>query len=164
MRRPAKIAAAGIALSIAALAIAAAAILWSSQSSDHVSNLIPPAIVGGVVEEIGSVPDSASANGDISYIEIRVIGADQYDDHLLGKGNAFMPAEGDMLTLIRSEHTASLYGPEPQVGDAIEAMVWYYRKEMQIDGESRCAYDAYTIDTYSHILEMGDEPYFPLGS
>jgi len=152
MRSAVKIA---IVLSVS-LALAAAAILWSSRPSDNVSNSVPPAIVAGVVEDIRSAPDSASADGDISYMEIRVIDAERYKD--------FMPEAGDILTLIRSEHTIDSYGPDPKVGDTVQVSVSYGKKEIQIDGECRTAHYAYKIDTYDHILEMGDEPHFPLGS
>jgi hypothetical protein len=69
--------------------------------------------------------------------------------------------QGDTLTLIRNDHTERTYGPEPKIGDEVEAKIWYDKEDAVIDGEHRAAYDICSIETYSWLIESGQRSRYP---
>lgn len=152
------------AAALAALAIAEIALIAGFSHTAGVSNYVPPlATVAGTVEDIRTVSDASDADGSIAYIEIRVADADAAGAAAVQaeKDGSSLPEAGDTLMLIRNDHTERTYGPEPKIGDEVEAKIWYYKEDAVIDGEHRAAYDICSIETYSWLIESGQRSRYP---
>lgn len=72
-----------------------------------------------------------------------------------------LPEGGDILTLIRSGSTARAYGPEPEIGDEVEAEALFCKKDAVIVGEHRTAYSLWHIETYDWLIETGQRSHYP---
>lgn len=152
------------AAALAALAIAEIALIASFSHAEGVSNYVPPlATVAGTVEDIRTVSDASDDDGSIAYIEIRVADADATGAATVQaeKDGSSLPEAGDTLMLIRNDHTERTYGPEPKIGDEVEAKIWYDKEDAVIDGEHRAAYDICSIETYSWLIESGQRSRYP---
>lgn len=121
------------------------------------------ATVAGTVEDIRTVSDASDDDGSIAYIEIRVADADATGAAAVQaeKDGSSLPEAGDTLKLIRNDHTERTYGPEPKIGDEVEAKIWHDREDAVIDGEHRAAYDICSIETYSWLIESGQRSRYP---
>lgn len=149
---------------MAALAIVEFSLIWSSSRTSGVSGYIPPTIiVAGTAEDTGSVPSISVADGEPAYIELKVVDiqADSIAEMQAAKDGSVLPEEGDTLTFIRSDYTERTYGPEPEIGDEVEAEALFCKKDAVIDGEHRTAYSLWHIETYDWLIEAGQRFRYP---
>ena len=152
------------AAAVAALAIVELALIWSSFRASGVSNYVPPTIiVAGTVEDTGSVPGISVEDGEPAYIELKVVDiqADSVAEMQAAEDGSVLPEEGDTLTFIRSGYTERTYGPEPEIGDEVEAEALFCKKDAVIDGEHRMAYSLWHIETYDWLIETGQRSSYP---
>lgn len=152
------------AAAVVALAIAELALIWSSFRASGISNYVPPTIiVAGTVEDAGSVPGISVEDGEPAYIELKVVDiqADSIAEMQAAKDGSVLPEEGDTLTFIRSDYTERTYGPEPEIGDEVEAEALFCKKDAVIDGEHRTAYSLWHIETYDWLIETGQRSSYP---
>ncbi len=151
-------------IAVAALAIVEFSLIWSSSRTSGVSGYIPPTIiVAGTAEDTGSVPGISVADGEPAYIELKVVDiqADSIAEMQAAKDGSVLPEEGDTLTFIRSDYTERTYGPEPEIGDEVEAEALFCKKDAVIDGEHRTAYSLWHIETYDWLIEAGQRFRYP---
>ncbi|MGN0071187.1 MAG: hypothetical protein ACI361_05025 [Atopobiaceae bacterium] len=152
------------AAALAALAIAEIALIAGSSHAADASNYVPPlATIAGTVEDIRTVSDASDNFGSSAYIEIKIADADANGAAAVQaeKDGSSLPEAGDTLMLIRNDHTDRTYGPEPEIGDEVEAKIWYYKEDVVIDGRQRAAYDICSIETYSWLIESGQRSRYP---
>ena len=151
-------------IAVAALAIVEFSLIWSSSRTSGVSNYVPPTIiVAGTVEDAGSVPGISVEDGEPAYIELKVVDiqADSIAEMQAAKDGSVLPEEGDTLTFIKSDYTERTYGPEPEIGDEVEAEALFCKKDAVIVGEHRTAYSLWHIETYDWLIETGQRSHYP---
>jgi hypothetical protein len=89
------------------------------------------------------------------------IQADSVAEMQAAEDGSSLPEGGDILTLIRSGSTARAYGPEPEIGDEVEAEALFCKKDAVIVGEHRTAYSLWHIETYDWLIETGQRFRYP---
>lgn len=151
------------AAALAAFAVAALFLIGSHSRTADTSDYVPPeVIVSGTVKDTGTIPGPSAADGDLTYIELEIADVDACGGAEMeaAREGSSVPESGDILTLIQGDHNET-YGPEPQIGDQVEAVFLYYGKDITVKGKQRTAYELYHIETRDWLLETGQNSLFP---